>query len=162
MVHTAHAQNYNRLLSKIHPDIAFDAFQVSDLGPETAIALQERIERGKLVVIAGDRTPIGGHQHTSSIEFLGQPAPFSHGPFILASILGCPVYTLFCMREGSHYRLDVRKLTNRVELPREARKAALDRYTAEYARILEGYALEDPYQWYNFFDFWSGYRGARH
>jgi predicted LPLAT superfamily acyltransferase len=157
MVHTRHAENYNRLLSKICPDFALDTFQVSDLGPETAVVLQERIEQGKWVVIAGDRTAIGGHQRTSLAEFLGRPAPFSHGPFILAAVLDCPVYTLFCMREGERYRLDIRKFADRIDLPRGARKAALDRYTAEYARILERYALEDPYQWYNFFDFWSGY-----
>jgi predicted LPLAT superfamily acyltransferase len=160
LVHTRHAENYNRIIRKFRPEAAVDSIQVSELGPESAIALQERIERGQWVVIAGDRTPVSGNAHTSSIPFLGEPAPFSHGPYILASLLGCPVYTLFCMREGRRYRLDIQKLADRVELPRQNRGSSLKAYATDFARVLEVYALEDPYQWYNFFDFWAGYDGA--
>jgi predicted LPLAT superfamily acyltransferase len=156
LVHTRHAENYNRLIRSFRPDAAFDVMQVSELGPETAIALQERIDSGRWVVIAGDRTPISGQAHTSPVPFLGRPAPFSHGPYVLAALLDCPVYTLFCLRVGRAYHLEVRRFADRIELPRAARRDALTAHAARFAAILETYALKAPQQWYNFFDFWEG------
>jgi predicted LPLAT superfamily acyltransferase len=59
------------------------------------------------------------------------------------------------MREGGRYRLHCEKLADRIELPRGDRAAALRQWTAQFARRLEQYALVDPFQWYNFFDFWA-------
>jgi predicted LPLAT superfamily acyltransferase len=155
LVHTQHAQNYSRLLARFRPESVHDTMQVSELGPEAAISLREKIEYGKWIVIAGDRTPVSGNRHVSLIPFLGEPAPFAQGPYIMASILDCPVYALFCLREGRRYKLDVWKLADRVTLPRQGRAAALDACPRAFARLLEDYALKYPYQWYNFFDFWS-------
>jgi predicted LPLAT superfamily acyltransferase/glycosyltransferase involved in cell wall biosynthesis len=156
LVHTRHAENYNRLIRKFRPDAAFDVMQVSELGPESAIALKARIDAGRWVVIAGDRTPVTGLAHTSPAAFLGHAAPFSHGPYVLAALLDCPVYTLFCLREDRRYRLDVRKFSDGIRLPRSARSAALSENAVRYARVLEGYAINYPMQWYNFYDFWAG------
>jgi predicted LPLAT superfamily acyltransferase len=159
LVHTRHAENYNRLIRMARPDAAADLMQVSELGPESAIALKERIDAGQWVVIAGDRTPVSGKSHTVRVPFLGRTAPFSHGPYILAALLGCPVYTLFCIRAGREYRLDVRKFADRIDLPRNTRREALEGYVERFAAILESYALKTPMQWYNFFDFWEGEDG---
>jgi predicted LPLAT superfamily acyltransferase len=156
LVHTRHAENYNRLVRKFRPEAAFDVLQVSELGPESAIALKARIDAGRWVVIAGDRTPVSGLAHTSPAPFLGRAAPFSHGPYILAALLDCPVYTLFCLGEDRRYRLDVRKFSDRIQLSRSDRRAALGENAVRYARILEGYAINNPMQWYNFYDFWAG------
>jgi predicted LPLAT superfamily acyltransferase len=155
LVHTVHAENFNRVLRERYPAAAVNMVQVTEIGPETAIALKQRIERGEWVVIAGDRQPVHGGTRVSRVPFLGADAAFSQGPFILAALLGCPVFTLFCMREGGRYRLHCEKLADRIELPRGDRAAALRQWTAQFARRLEQYALVDPFQWYNFFDFWA-------
>ncbi len=155
LVHTKHAENFNRLLRKFRPAAAINCFQVTELGPETAIALRERIDRGDWVVIAGDRPPVGSQGRTSMAPFLGRPAPFSQGPYILGALLECPVYTLFCLREGRQHRVELQLLAEHIVLPRRDRAAALQSYATAFARRLEGYALRDPYQWYNFFDFWA-------
>jgi predicted LPLAT superfamily acyltransferase len=155
LVHTHHARNYNRVLKEFNPEAAVNTFQVTDMGPDTAIAMKERIEQGDWLFIAGDRTPVGGGQRVSTVPFLGAPAPFSQGPYILAALLGCPVYLMFCRREGARFRLSVERFAERIELPRGRRDEALAAYAARYAGRLEAQALADPYQWYNFFDFWA-------
>ena len=160
LVHTRHAQNYSRLLGRFRPEAVLDTLQVSELGPEAAIALREKVESGQWIVIAGDRTPVTGDRHVTMVPFLGAPAGFAQGPFVLATILDCPVYALFCLREGKHYRLDVHKLADRLVLPRQGRAEALNAQVSAFARLLEGYALKAPYQWYNFFDFWSVEKAA--
>ncbi len=159
LVHTRHAENYNKVLREFEPEAGVNTFQVSELGPETAITLRERIEQGYWVVIAGDRTPVMSLGRTVEAQFLGQAAPFSAGPYILASLLECPVYLLFCLREGDHYRLSFEKFAERIHLPRAERRQRLQDYAGKYAVRLQEYALRDPYQWYNFFDFWAPANG---
>jgi predicted LPLAT superfamily acyltransferase len=155
LVHTKHAENFNRMLRDVHPEAAINTWQVTELGPETAVELKSQIELGKWVVIAGDRVPIGSKGRVAKIPFLGEDAPFSHGPYILASLLECPVYTLFCLRAGDRYVLHASKLADRVLLPRKNRDEALAHYAALFAGRLETFAQRYPLQWYNFFDFWN-------
>ncbi|WP_341894761.1 glycosyltransferase [Ferrovibrio terrae] len=154
LVHTQHAANYNRVLREINPETALNTFQVTDLDAATAVLLKERVDQGDWIVIAGDRVPVSGDR-VSVAPFLGQPAAFPQGPYILAAVMECPLYTLFCRREGGRFHLTGRRLADRVTLPRGQRMEALDGYAGAFARELEEQALLDPFQWYNFFDFWA-------
>ena len=160
LVHTKHAANFNRMLQESRPEAAINTWQVTDLGPEAAIELKTQIELGKWIVIAGDRVPVGSTGRVAHIPFLGEEAPFSQGPYILAALLECPVYTLFCMRDGERYLLHARKLADRVELPRKNRDEVLARHAAMFAEQLATFARRYPLQWYNFFDFWNQGQGA--
>jgi len=153
--HTKHAVRFNQLLSSYNPDAAIDVVQVSDMGPATAIELQERLDLGEWIVIAGDRTPVTGENRMSQIDFLGAKAPFSQGPMILASLLKCPVYSMMCLKEDDKFRILFEKLSDRIELPRKTRLASLDQKIASYASVLEQTCKKYPDQWYNFFDFWD-------
>jgi predicted LPLAT superfamily acyltransferase len=62
---------------------------------------------------------------------------------------------MFCLRQGRRYRLIMEPFAERVILPRAERKAALRGYVARYAGRLEHHARAEPFQWFNFFDFWA-------
>ena len=157
LVYTRHAANYNRILSEIQPEVASRLIQVSELGPETAILLQERVARGEWVAIAGDRVPLGSRGRTTRVSFLGAPAVFSLGPYILASLLGCRVWLMFCRRDDhGGWNLSLESFAETIDLPRGNRDEALTGYAAAYASRLESECRYDPMQWYNFFDFWGG------
>ncbi|MGH6882176.1 MAG: glycosyltransferase family 2 protein [Hypericibacter sp.] len=155
LVHTRHAANYNRLLREFRAEAGLNMIQVTEVGPDTAIDLQERVERGEWIVIAGDRTPVTGLMRTSPALFMGAEANFSDGPWILGSLLDCPVHLMFCLRRGRRYRLIMEPFAERVILPRAERKEALQGYVKNYAARLEHHARAVPYQWFNFFDFWA-------
>lgn len=155
LVHTTHAANYNDILSRFNPEASINTVPVGRIGPDTVIALRDRIENGEWVVIAGDRTPLGGGERIARVPFLGADAPFAHGPIILAALLGCPVYTLFCLRDRGRYTVYFDRFADRIVLPRSDREGAIRSYLVRYADILERYASKAPYQWYNFFDYWS-------
>ncbi|HKW55193.1 MAG TPA: glycosyltransferase [Stellaceae bacterium] len=155
LVHTRHAENYARLLRRFRPDAAINTLQVTEVTPATIIALQETVERGGWVAIAGDRTPVQGGERTSRAQFLDHDAAFPQGPYVLAHLLGCPVYLMFCLREKGRHRVYFERFAERIELPRRDKEAALAAHAQRYARRLESYCLRDPLQWYNFFDFWA-------
>jgi predicted LPLAT superfamily acyltransferase len=154
LVHTHHAENYNRVLHHFRPAAAAKLIQVTGMGPETAIALRERIDGGEWIAIAGDRTPVSGDVRVSRVPFLGRQAAFPQGPYVLAHLLGCPVYLIFCLRERHGYCVYFEKFADRIELRRNGRSRTLDELAARYARRLEAFCCKAPLQWYNFFDFW--------
>ncbi len=156
LTHTHHAANYSRALREIAPDAAVNVLQVTDIGPDTAISLRDHVDRGCWVVIAGDRTPVRSQGRVAWVPFLGAQAPFSQGPYLLAALMECPVWLLFCRKIGGRYRLVVEHFAERIVLPRGARVEALAQHAADYAVRLQAHAVADPFQWYNFYDFWAG------
>ena len=155
LVHTVHAERFNRLMEAFSPESATRLTQVTDLGPETAVAMSESAARGEWVVMVGDRIAVGEQgNRVAWIPFLGELAPFPVGPYILASLLRCPTYLLFGLRRGGRYHVHFRKLADRVELPRRNRAEAIRSYVQVFVSALEEHTAMVPLQWFNFFDFW--------
>ncbi|WP_420547182.1 hypothetical protein [Curvivirga sp.] len=154
--HTKNAIKFNKLLTSYNPEAAIDMVEVNDLGPGTAIDMQERLEQGHWIVIAADRVPVEGEKRVVNIPFLGNEAPFPEGGIILAALLKAPVYMMMCVREKDRkFKLVFEKLDNQLILPRKSRQEAIITYLRKYAELHERYCLKYPYQWYNFFDFWK-------
>lgn len=155
LVHTEHAQRFNRLIETFAPDASVRAVAVTQVGAETAILLSDAIARGEWVVMVGDRVPVRQDGRVVEASFLGSPAPFPQGPYILASILKAPVYLMFCVRRRGYFSVEFSKFADRIELPRSDRVGAITRYAARYAAELERRVLEAPLQWFNFYSFWQ-------
>jgi predicted LPLAT superfamily acyltransferase len=129
--------------------------QIDSLGAESVIKLQDKIRAGEHVAIAADRLSAHHRDRSIHVPVLGRPAPFPEGPFILASLLSCPVYLLFCLRIGKRYKVFIEPFADPLVLPRGQRRETLERAVAEYAARLEARCLMAPTQWFNFFDFWE-------
>jgi predicted LPLAT superfamily acyltransferase len=155
LVHTRHAVNFNRIIGENAGDYADNLFQVTAIGPETVIALKERLDAGGMIVIAGDRTPVLSRGRSMAVPFFGQKAPFPEGPWILAALLDCPVYLMHCPFLRGRYRLTIEQFSERIVLPRQGRDQALREIVTRYAARLEEYCAAVPLQWYNFYDFWG-------
>jgi predicted LPLAT superfamily acyltransferase len=154
LVFTRNAVRFNRVLSAARPEVTQDMIQVDDLGPETIVQLQDRVRAGEFIGIVGDRTAVGNEARSRMAPFLGSPAAFAEGPWILAALLECPVYLMFSLRKGDGYEMHLEPFADPLVLPRADRAAALERNITRYAARLEHYCLSEPLQWFNFFDFW--------
>jgi predicted LPLAT superfamily acyltransferase len=155
LVHTKHARAFNKMLAQLAPDSTLNLMQVTDMSPATAIELSERVAHGEFVVIAGDRIPVSAKPRVSFAPFLGRSAPFPVGPYVLASLLQCPVYLMFSRRTRKGAQLNFERFRDRIVLPRNARQQTFDTLTAAYAQRLQHYCLRTPLQWFNFYDFWQ-------
>ena len=156
LVYTRNAHKVNALLRETSDQYPLRLIQVQDVGADTTLLLRGKIAAGEVVVIVGDRTPVAANSPVIQAEFLGRPAPFALGPYVLAQVLECPVYLFFCLRHGRGYRLYLEPFAERIHLPRKDRRKAATLWAELYARRLADYARRFPLQWYNFYDFWAG------
>lgn len=155
LVHTKHATNFNKLLRRLNPDSSVALIQVTEVDLGTAIMLRQCIERGEFVVIVGDRIPVTGGTRTGWAEFLGRPALFPQGPYILAALLECSVQLIFCLKREDSFHIIFEPFAESITLPRGDRRAVLDHLTLQYAGRLSHHCTTDPFEWFNFFDFWK-------
>ena len=155
LMFTEHAGKFNQVLKEVNPHFDDDAIFVNELGPDTAILIKDKIEQGEMLVISGDRTPVNASANIASVDFLGHKADFPHGPFILASLMSCPVYLMFCVKEKKGYRIELELFDEGIKLSRKTRRENLDAVVQRYVHRLEYYCALYPLQWFNFFDIWG-------
>lgn len=155
LVYSSNAKKVKAMLEHTSGDSRLNLIEVQGLGPETALMLREKIAAGEMVVIVGDRTPVARDSPVTHADFLGEPAPFPLGPYVLAHVLECPVYLMFCVRQGVGYKLYMEPFAERIRLPRRERDTAATHWASQYAGRLAHYARRFPLQWYNFYDFWA-------
>ena len=118
------------------------------------LTVKQRIEAGELVAILGDR--LGLNDRATTVEFFGAPARLPAGPYIMASVLRCPVFMVFgTFVAPRRYVLRCELLAERVVLPRSSRDPSITAYAQQFAARLEHYARRAPDNWFNFYDFWK-------
>ncbi len=158
LVHTKHAQAFNHLLDTLNPASQLNLMQVTEISAATAIILAEKVAEGEFIVIAGDRVPVTENPRVVRAQFLGAPARFPIGPYVLASVFQCPVYMLFSLRRTdfgqTRHHIYFELLRESVQLPRKGRDQVLSELAADYAARLEAHCLSAPLQWFNFYDYW--------
>jgi len=148
------SKRINAVWGKLNPEL-MSLF--IDLGTPTAmLEVAEHIRGGGMVGILGDRTVQAGKQ--VPIDFLGAPALFPLGPMQLAVILKVPVVLFFGIYRGSNrYDVYFEKLTERVGGGRRGGgEMDIEQAIAAYAKRLEHFCRDAPYNWFNFYDFWGG------
>jgi len=152
---TAH---FIKMLKKLNPQSIVDIICADEIGPQTAILLEERLSGGGVVLIAGDRTSASGSGNIT-IPFFGKEAPFPSGVFYLLSLINYPVYFIFGLRERclslkSKYNMYVHKSDISFDCSRKERIQRSNILASSFVSMLEGYCKKYPFQWFNFFDFW--------
>lgn len=155
LIHTKHAEKFNHLLNQSTDNSRLNLIQVTEITAATSILLSDKIEAGELVIIAADRTPVSNQQRVTEVSFLGANALFPQGPFILAALLKCPVYTVFCLKQKNKHVIYFEHFSDQLSLPRKTREHAIHQIIQHYAECLQTYCLKEPLQWFNFFDFWQ-------
>lgn len=142
------------LLAELAPDLARDIIDGSQDPTSTILAIGEAAAKGHVVALLADRGR--ADEAMVSVPFLGTPAPFPSGPWLLAAALKIPV--ILCVgiyRGGNRYKLVFERLAEPSDIPRRDRQAATHKMLERYVQRLEHYVRLSPYNWFNFYDFWD-------
>lgn len=163
------AARINGVLSQLQPNLKLDLIEHDPHNTLWMLEVKARTEVGGLVAMLADRAsdeeraqPAGARQvpRAVQVDFLGGRAMLPTGPFVLAHVLGCPVYLVFALFDGQRrYDLYCEPFADRIELPRTDRARALEELTQRYADRLAAHVAKDPFNWFNFYDFWKPENG---
>ncbi len=154
LLHNKHSIKFNQLLKQTNDNSQLNLIQVTEITAATSMLLKDKIDGGELVIIAADRTLASNRQRATKVTFLGAEALIPQGPFILAALLKCPVYTVFCLKQQGKHVIYFDPFSDCLKFPRKTREQAMQQIIQRYAERLQAYCLKEPLQWFNFFDFW--------
>lgn len=142
------------LLHAINPEIGRNVIDASRSSTDIVLALGEAVRSGALTTLLADRAR--PHEATIVVDFMGAPAAFPIAPFLIGSVLKAPMVLCFGMYGGGNrYDLYFEAFSDQLTLPRRERTAELRAVVQRYAQRLEHYVRTDPYNWFNWHDFWN-------
>jgi predicted LPLAT superfamily acyltransferase len=147
------ARRVNAMLAAINPTAKPDVIALGHM--DAMLKIQDHLDRGVFVGVLGDRTL--GNEATLEVRFLGRPARFPMGAMRAAAIMRRPViFMIGLYRGGNRYHVVFETLADFSTVQPKQRDAAVRGAIERYAGLLEKYVRSDPYNWFNFFDFWRG------
>ena len=151
LLDVAHNARAMGVLNALDPELAARVVDAGQPGPSLILELKALLEGEHLVGMMADRTPPG--QRSATVPFLGAEAAFPLGPWLLAAILRQPVILCFgAFLGGNRYRVKFERVDMQTTGRNKARAQAGMQY---YVDRLEHQVTRAPYNWFNFYDFWS-------
>ena len=152
------ARKITGILAAINPKAVPDIVSLGQI--DAMLRIAERLEQGGCVGVLADRTL--GDEPTHAVTFLGEQAYLPTGPMRAAAILRCPVFFMAGLYRGkNNYHVVFEQVADFSATSVGSRRLAVCAAIERYAAVLEHYCRTDPYNWFNFFDFWHRPAGNR-
>lgn len=146
------ARKINSILAAINPKAKPDIISLGHL--DAMLNVADRLDRGAFVGILADRTL--GEEPVHAVSILGERAYLPTGPMRAAAILRRPVMFMAGLyRGGNRYHVVFERIADFSMTSPGTRDDAVRAAVERYAALLDKYCRSDPYNWFNFFDFWQ-------
>jgi predicted LPLAT superfamily acyltransferase len=151
VMYKEHAQNLNSVLDAVDPACAMPVIELGTI--DSMLQVAEALREGEFVGMLADRNIEG--EGTAPCAFFGERARFPLGPFRLAAMLRQPLILMVGLyRGGNRYDIHFEMLEDLSRAGR-GREQLVRESMEKYAARLEHYCREVPYNWFNFYDYWS-------
>jgi predicted LPLAT superfamily acyltransferase len=145
------ARKINAILAAINPDAKPDIISLGHI--DAMLRIAERLDRGAFVGMLGDRTL--GEEPTHEVTILGERAYLPIGPMRAAAVLRRSVIFMVGLYRGANrYHVVFEPIADFSTVSTKSRDAQIRDAVERYAALLDKYCRSDPYNWFNFFDFW--------
>lgn len=152
LMYEENARKINETIAAINPKAMLDIIPMGHV--DSMLRAGDRLDAGEMVGLLADRTP--ADETTVELPFLGSPAPFPVGPFRLAALMRRPVVFMTATHSGDNvYDVYFEKLADFSVIPEGGRAQMVDTAMRRYVELLETHCRRAPYNWFNFFPFWS-------
>jgi predicted LPLAT superfamily acyltransferase len=146
------ARKINATLAAINPSLVSDIVSLGRI--DAMLNIAERLDHGAFIGVLGDRTL--GDEPVHAVTLLGERAFLPTGPLRAAAILRCPVYFMAGLYRGkNNYHVVFEPVADFSAATALPRNTAVHLAIERYAAALDRYCRSDPYNWFNFFDFWD-------
>ncbi len=114
-------------------------------------AINDAFANNELVCMHADRFLEGNK--TLTADFLGKPAKFPMGPFLLAAKFKVPVSFVFAVKESKlRYHFFASEIK---DYSKSAKEFIMQEMLNDYAKEMEKKLKQYPEQWFNYYNFWQ-------
>jgi predicted LPLAT superfamily acyltransferase len=146
------ARKISGILAALNPGETADIVSLGHV--DAMLKLADRLAHGVSVGVLADRTL--GSEPTQAVTLLGRVAQLPLGPLRAAALLRCPVYFMAGLYRGANrYHVVCERIADFSETGSKGRASLVREAIDRYATILDKHCRHDPYNWFNFFDFWN-------
>lgn len=143
-----------RVVESLDPELVQGLIDTGSRDTDLILQIQQALDEGYCVGLLGDRVYDG--ERKARCSFLGGEAEFPTSPYLLASMLKVPLILCFGLYRGSNrYDIYFEELASQLQIHRATREAELQHWAQQYANRLEHHTRQAPYNWFNFYDYWS-------
>ena len=139
------SQIFNSFLNDIKVNFPAKLYAVEDIGLTTGIEIKEETDKGNIVFIAGDRLAENNDKKSNEAILFNKKIMLPKGAFKLAKLIDVPTYFISALKIGNKYNIFLEKQTDLSE------KVILEKYS----KYLERTILNNPFQFYHFYDFFN-------
>jgi predicted LPLAT superfamily acyltransferase len=147
-------ENTNTILNKLNPEIAKSIIQIGEA--HSLLRIKEMVDNGYMVALLADR--VVKKKKSIPCEFLGKKAHFPSGPITLAGVLKVPVVLFFGIyKGGNRYDIYFEKLADQFPMEGMDKESSKQKWMQQYVDRLAHHSKQNPFNWFNFFDYWEEY-----
>lgn len=134
---------------KMHNTVSL--YPVEEIDIETSIELKEKLDKGEIAFMAGDRLSSGTSNLTFKHKFFGKEIEFPAGTFKMAQLMETPVYFICALKEkNDSYKVYLKKFS-----AVSTKKETLQKMEHEYVEFIEQITVHNPLQFYHFYSLFS-------
>jgi predicted LPLAT superfamily acyltransferase len=144
------ARKNNGILAAINPNATPDIVSLGHI--DAMLRIADRLDRGAFVGMLGDRTL--GNEPVQQVTILGERAYLPTGPMRAAALLRRSVIFMVGLYRGKNRYHVVFESVADFSDSTISRVVQVRHAVERYAALLDKYCRSDPYNWFNFFDFW--------
>lgn len=143
-----------QMLDALNPKAKASVIDAGEESTGVLLQIHEALTRGGLVGVLADRPHAG--ESTVRAVLLGSSIELPVGPFRLAAVTGVPVVLIFgLLQPDGTYDVYFEPFAERIEVRRSHRDEDIGIWAAKFAARLEAHIREAPFNWFNFYDYWS-------
>ena len=152
VVFEQNTRNIANIARAINPEIEQETISLGE--PDSMLRVVEHLDSGKSIGMLADRA-LSDHGLVE-VPFLGGVASFPTAPFRLSAIAGRPVILMIGLyRGGNRYDVYFETLVESPTFSGAKRDQIIERWVRLYADRVAYYCRQAPYNWFNFFAFWT-------
>lgn len=150
-----------QVIEKLNPALANDMIDASQPSSALVLSLNEALNAGNMVGVMVDRAAPAETLH--AVDFLGEQAHLPAGPWMLAMVLKVPIVMCTAVYDGSNrYQIRFKLISEGTPVPRKERQQRLAENLTKYVDELQHIVRSHPYNWFNFYNFWSDESSRNH
>lgn len=153
-VYQKNTEKFLQMIDKIS-ERKIERVFVDDINIAKLLELREIIESGGHIGIMGDRVALNNKRNVA-MDFLDKKCYFPCGAFIIAQLLETKISAMWCEKIKGKYRVEIENIGDLCDFPHSRDKiVALKPLLQKYVNLLQTHAINNPTQWFSFYDFWE-------